>query len=229
MSQTVRGVISRKKGEPVEVVDVVIPDPGPGEVVVDILACGVCHTDLTYREGGINDEFPFLLGHEAAGVVESVGEGVTGMKFREEDSMLSMSVIRRSAGALESAEVPEEDQLYVFTVTDGGFAKKTPVEQYRLQGRGGLGIKAMQITENRGELVGGLVLVDTDDVISVTAAGQVTRSLVSGVNPTGRGTMGVSFVKFKGDDRVVTIARNTELPQDEAQAEQTSTDEDQDQ
>ena len=77
MSQTVRGVIARKKGEPVEVVDVVIPDPGPGEVVVDIQACGVCHTDLTYREGGINDEYPFLLGHEAAGVVESVGEGVT--------------------------------------------------------------------------------------------------------------------------------------------------------
>ena len=75
MSQTVRGVISRKKGEPVEVVDVVIPDPGPGEVVVDVLACGVCHTDLTYREGGINDEYPFLLGHEAAGTVESVGAG----------------------------------------------------------------------------------------------------------------------------------------------------------
>jgi S-(hydroxymethyl)mycothiol dehydrogenase len=77
MTQTVRGVISRKKGEPVEVTDVVIPDPGPGDVVVDILACGVCHTDLTYREGGINDEYPFLLGHEAAGTVESVGAGVT--------------------------------------------------------------------------------------------------------------------------------------------------------
>jgi S-(hydroxymethyl)mycothiol dehydrogenase len=77
MTQTVRGVISRKKGEPVEVVDVVIPDPGPREVVVDIIACGVCHTDLTYRDGGINDEFPFLLGHEAAGTVESVGPGVT--------------------------------------------------------------------------------------------------------------------------------------------------------
>ena len=75
MTQTVRGVISRKKGEPVEVVDVVVPDPGPGEVVVDVAACGVCHTDLTYREGGINDEYPFLLGHEAAGTVESVGEG----------------------------------------------------------------------------------------------------------------------------------------------------------
>ena len=80
MTQTVRGVISRKKSEPVEVVDIVIPDPGPGEVVVDIAACGVCHTDLTYRDGGINDEFPFLLGHEAAGTVESVGAGVTNVE-----------------------------------------------------------------------------------------------------------------------------------------------------
>lgn len=77
MPQTVRGVIARAKGEPVSVENIVIPDPGPGEAVVDISACGVCHTDLHYREGGINDEFPFLLGHEAAGVVESVGEGVT--------------------------------------------------------------------------------------------------------------------------------------------------------
>src|SRR5256885_16849007 len=75
MTQTVRGVISRKKGEPVEVVDVVIPEPGPGDVVVDILACGVCHTDLTYRDGGINDEFPFLLGHEAAGTAGAGGGG----------------------------------------------------------------------------------------------------------------------------------------------------------
>jgi DNA gyrase subunit A len=150
--------------------------------------------------------------------------GVTGMKFRDDDSMLSLSVIRRSADALEQVDVPEADELFVFTVTDGGYAKKTPIDQYRLQGRGGLGIKAMQITENRGELVGGLVLVDTDDVISVTASGQVTRSLVSGVNPTGRGTMGVSFVKFKGDDRVVTIARNTEVLQDETVTEQPSTD-----
>ncbi len=77
MPQTVRGVIARSKGAPVEIVDVVVPDPGPGEVVVAIQACGVCHTDLHYREGGINDDFPFLLGHEAAGLVESVGEGVT--------------------------------------------------------------------------------------------------------------------------------------------------------
>ncbi|MGX9671500.1 S-(hydroxymethyl)mycothiol dehydrogenase [Mycobacterium sp. HM-7] len=77
MSQTVRGVISRTKKQPIELVDIVIPDPGPGEVVVDIIACGVCHTDLTYREGGINDQYPFLLGHEAAGTVESIGTDVT--------------------------------------------------------------------------------------------------------------------------------------------------------
>ncbi|OFE15861.1 S-(hydroxymethyl)mycothiol dehydrogenase [Humibacillus sp. DSM 29435] len=77
MSQTVKGVIARSKGADVEVVDVVVPDPGPGEAVVKIDACGVCHTDLHYREGGINDEFPFLLGHEAAGVVEAIGAGVT--------------------------------------------------------------------------------------------------------------------------------------------------------
>jgi len=77
MTQQVRGVIARSVGKPVELVTINVPDPGPGEAVVGIQACGVCHTDLHYREGGINDEFPFLLGHEAAGIVESVGDGVT--------------------------------------------------------------------------------------------------------------------------------------------------------
>ncbi|NUP31549.1 MAG: S-(hydroxymethyl)mycothiol dehydrogenase [Streptomycetaceae bacterium] len=75
----VRGVVARGKGAPVTVENIVVPDPGPGEARVKVQACGVCHTDLHYREGGINDEFPFLLGHEAAGIVESVGEGVTGL------------------------------------------------------------------------------------------------------------------------------------------------------
>ncbi len=77
MPQKVRGVIAKTKGAPVSVETIVIPDPGPGEAVVAVQACGVCHTDLHYREGGINDEFPFLLGHEAAGVVEAVGPDVT--------------------------------------------------------------------------------------------------------------------------------------------------------
>src|SRR5213593_295172 len=79
MTSQVRGVIARGKGEPVEVATVLVPDPGPGEALVAVQACGVCHTDLHYREGGIGEDFPYLLGHEAAGVVEAVGDGVTGV------------------------------------------------------------------------------------------------------------------------------------------------------
>jgi S-(hydroxymethyl)mycothiol dehydrogenase len=75
--QQVKAVVARAKGEPVSIETINVPDPGPGEAVVKIQACGVCHTDLHYREGGINDDFPFLLGHEAAGIVESIGDGVT--------------------------------------------------------------------------------------------------------------------------------------------------------
>ena len=77
MVQKVQGVISRAKDAPVELVTVLVPDPGPGEAVVKIQACGVCHTDLHYKVGGIGDDYPYLLGHEAAGIVEAVGEGVT--------------------------------------------------------------------------------------------------------------------------------------------------------
>ena len=77
MTHQVRGVVSLAKSEPVRLQTVLVPDPGPGEALVKVQACGVCHTDLHYREGAINDEFPFLLGHEAAGVVEAVGDGVT--------------------------------------------------------------------------------------------------------------------------------------------------------
>jgi S-(hydroxymethyl)mycothiol dehydrogenase len=77
MPHEVQGVVARGKGAPVSLETVLVPDPGPGEALVQVQACGVCHTDLHYREGGINDDFPFLLGHEAAGVVEAVGDGVT--------------------------------------------------------------------------------------------------------------------------------------------------------
>jgi S-(hydroxymethyl)mycothiol dehydrogenase len=79
MTHEVTGVIARGKGAKVELATVLVPDPGPGEALVSVKACGVCHTDLHYREGGIGGDFPYLLGHEAAGVVESVGEGVTGL------------------------------------------------------------------------------------------------------------------------------------------------------
>jgi S-(hydroxymethyl)mycothiol dehydrogenase len=77
MAYEVRGVVARSKGAPVSVETILVPDPGPGEAVVEVQACGVCHTDLHYREGGISEDFPFLLGHEAAGVVSAIGEGVT--------------------------------------------------------------------------------------------------------------------------------------------------------
>ena len=77
MGQQVRAVVARAKGQPVSVETIEVPDPGPGEVVVAVQACGVCHTDLHYREGAINDDFPFLLGHEAAGLIESVGPDVS--------------------------------------------------------------------------------------------------------------------------------------------------------
>src|SRR5258706_1345521 len=79
MAHEVTGVIARAKGAPVELTTVMVPDPGPGEALVRIQACGVCHTDLHYREGGIGEDFPYRLGHEAAGVVEQVGEGVSGL------------------------------------------------------------------------------------------------------------------------------------------------------
>jgi DNA gyrase subunit A len=127
--------------------------------------------------------------------------GVTGMKFRPGDELLSMSVIR--AGV-------EADERYVFTVTDGGFAKRTHVFEYREQGRGGLGIKAMKLNEDRGSLVGGLVVTDNDEVIAIKASGQITRSAVAEVPVKGRDTMGVRFVGVGENDSVVVIALNPE-------------------
>ena len=79
MAHEVKGVVATGKGAPVSVTTVIVPDPGPGEALVKVQACGVCHTDLHYREGGIGDDFPYLLGHEAAGVVEAIGPDVTGL------------------------------------------------------------------------------------------------------------------------------------------------------
>jgi DNA gyrase subunit A len=133
--------------------------------------------------------------------------GVTGMKFRDGDELLSMSVIRANAGG----QPPEgTDQQYVFTVTNGGWAKRTRVEEYRRQGRGGLGIKAMKLHDGRGSLVGGLVVTDDDEVMSIKASGQVTRSGASDVPVKGRDTMGVKFVEASNGDQVVAIARSGE-------------------
>src|ERR671926_612964 len=80
MAHEVRAVVAAERGKPVGIETILVPDPGPGEALVRVQACGVCHTDLHYREGGINDDFPFLLGHEAAGIVETVGPDVTSVQ-----------------------------------------------------------------------------------------------------------------------------------------------------
>jgi DNA gyrase subunit A len=134
--------------------------------------------------------------------------GVTGMKFRPGDELLSMSVIR-AGGA--------DDDRFVFTVTDGGFAKRTHVFEYRPQGRGGLGMKAMKLNEDRGSLVGGLVVTDNDEVIAIKASGQITRSAVAEVPVKGRDTMGVRFVGVGENDSVVVIALNPETTAEVAQ------------
>ena len=136
--------------------------------------------------------------------------GVTGMKFRDGDSLLSMAII--------AADLPEDDR-FVFTVTDGGYGKRTAVSEYRQQGRGGLGIKAMKLAEDRGSLVGGLVVSEHDEVIAIKQSGQVTRSAVADVPAKGRDTMGVKFVGVRGEDAVSLIALNPEHHDDEDEAE----------
>lgn len=127
--------------------------------------------------------------------------GVTGMKFRGDDELLSMSVIEVGT---------DEDERFVFTATDGGYAKRTLVSEYRRQGRGGLGIKAMALSEDRGSLVGGLVVQEADEVIAIRTSGQLTRSAVAEVPVKGRSTMGVKFVNVRGKDAVSIIALNPE-------------------
>jgi DNA gyrase subunit A len=123
--------------------------------------------------------------------------GVTGMKFRTGDQLLSMDVVR-------------DDDAYVFVVTDGGWAKRTVLSEYRVQGRGGLGIKVAKLNDDRGELVAGMVVGEDDEVLVVMEHGKVVRSPVAGVPAKGRDTMGVVFAKPDGGDRIIAIARNSE-------------------
>ena len=150
--------------------------------------------------------------------------GVTGMKFRDGDSVLSMSVIRAAQVAAEAAheeavegadpaeDVDDVQEQYVFTMTDGGFAKRSRITEYRTTGRGGLGIKAMTLTnEDRGGLVGAFIVVEGDEILSITQAGQVVRSPINEhFRATGRSTQGVKFVSPKSGDAVAVVARSVE-------------------
>jgi len=124
--------------------------------------------------------------------------GVTGMRFRPDDQLLSMDVVR------------DVEDAFVFVVTEQGYAKRTAVLQYRNQGRGGLGIKVAKLSEERGDLVGAMIVGGDDEVLVVMERGKVVRSSVVGVPAKGRDTMGVVFAKPDAGDRIIAVARNTE-------------------
>jgi DNA gyrase subunit A len=138
----------------------------------------------------------FTASDEALRPMGRSTSGVMGMSFREDDSLLSASVV--------------PDSGYVFVVTEGGFAKRTSADQYRVQGRGGLGIKVAKLDGARGDLAGALMVGDEDEVLVVLASGKVVRSSVAEVPAKGRDTMGVVFARFAADDKIIAIARNSE-------------------
>ncbi|MFT4147956.1 MAG: DNA gyrase subunit A [Micrococcaceae bacterium] len=127
--------------------------------------------------------------------------GVTGMKFREDDELLSANVV--------------SDDSYSFIVTEAGYAKRTPVEQYRVQNRGGIGIKVAKLEQKRGDLIGALIVNEDDEVLVVMEGGKVVRSAVAGVPAKGRDTMGVIFAKMDSKDKIIAVAKNTERHLDE--------------
>jgi DNA gyrase subunit A len=138
----------------------------------------------------------FTASDEALRPMGRATSGVIGMHFREDDTLLDASVV--------------SDEGYVFVVTEGGYAKRTSVDQYRVQNRGGLGIKVAKLAEARGDLAGALIVEDDDEVLVVLASGKVVRSSVAEVPAKGRDTMGVVFARFADDDRIIAVAKNSE-------------------
>ncbi|WP_022881896.1 DNA gyrase subunit A [Gryllotalpicola ginsengisoli] len=148
----------------------------------------------------------FTASDEALRPMGRSTSGVKGMSFRDGDSLLAASVVH--------------DEGYVFIVTEGGYAKRTAVDQYRVQNRGGLGIKVAKLVEDRGDLAGAMIVGDDDEVLVVLASGKVVRSAVSEVPAKGRDTMGVVFARFADEDRIIALARNSERKIEEDLEEQ---------
>ena len=168
---------------------------GPDEVVAARLVDAGEDLLLVSRKG---QSLRFTATDEALRPTGRATSGVTGMKFRDGDSLLSMDVVR-----------DDDDDLFV--VTEGGFAKRTAVSEYRVQGRGGLGIKVANLVEARGDLVGALITDDDDEVLLIMERGKIVRSAVNEVSRTGRTTQGVTFARPDPGDRIIGIARNLEL------------------
>ncbi|WP_282837413.1 DNA gyrase subunit A [Microbacterium flavum] len=169
-------------------------DEEDGDEVVSALLVNDTDDVLLISRGGMS--LRFTATDESLRPMGRATEGVKGMSFRDDDSLLSASVAR--------------DDAYVFVVTEGGYAKRTAVSEYRLQGRGGLGIKVAKLNDDRGRLAGGLIVSEDDEVLVVLASGKVVRSAVAEVPAKGRDTMGVVFARPDDDDRILAIARNSE-------------------
>jgi len=169
-------------------------DEADGDEVVSALLVDEGDDILLISQHGMS--LRFTATDEALRPMGRSTEGVKGMSFRDRDNLLSASVAQ--AGA------------FVFVVTDGGYAKRTAIEQYRGQSRGGLGIKVARLSDGRGVLAGGLMVAEDDEVLVVLASGKVVRSAVAEVPAKGRDTMGVVFARADDDDRIIAIARNGE-------------------
>src|SRR5699024_2618416 len=163
----------------------------------------------------------FAADDESIRPLGRVTGGVTGMKFKGDDELLTMDVV--------------QPDTYVFVVTEAGYAKRTPVDEYRLQGRGGLGIRVAKITEQRGDLVGGLIVEDGEEVLVVMEKGKIVRASIDEVPAKGRNTMGVVFAKPDKKDRIIAVTRgpeaavedddDAEVPEGEVEAPQTGSEE----
>ncbi|WP_371177495.1 DNA gyrase subunit A [Buchananella felis] len=168
------------------------------QLVAAVLANATDDVLLVSRAG---QSLRFTASDESLRPTGRATSGVTGMRFREDDELLSMDVVR-----------PEAD---LFVVTEGGFAKRTAVDQYRVQGRGGLGIKVANLVEERGSLVGALITGEDDEVLVIMEGGKIVRSRVAEVSRTGRTTQGVTFARPDDGDRIIAVARSLEPAEDE--------------
>jgi DNA gyrase subunit A len=175
----------------------------PDELVSARIVSSEDHLLMISRKGM---SIRFAADDESIRPLGRVTGGVTGMKFKDDDELLTMDVV--------------QPDTYVFVVTEAGYAKRTPVDEYRLQGRGGLGIRVAKITEQRGDLVGGLIVEDGEEVLVVMEKGKIVRSNIDEVPAKGRNTMGVVFAKPGKKDRIIAVTRGPEAEvEDEDDAE----------
>ncbi|MFD1203357.1 DNA gyrase subunit A [Leucobacter albus] len=176
-----------------------------GDELVQALIAGAEDDILLISRHGMS--IRFTASDQALRPMGRSTSGVRGMNFREGDALLAASRL-------------SDDEGYVFVVTEGGYAKRTAVSEYRVQQRGGYGIKVAKLDENRGDLAGGFIVDEGDEVLVVLASGKVVRSGVAEVPAKGRNTMGVVFARFPEGDRIIGIARNAERGIDDGDSEE---------